>query len=116
MITSKAGQGAAGRLLKRSCRGGIPAPETLKNTCRDYMSPPVVKKATLLSFIEAYMKTADKKPNTVNKVRHLLTHLRDYNPKLDFGDIDLKLFSFVGGFPAEKRKLARNTIAKDMPF
>jgi site-specific recombinase XerD len=98
----------------KELQSGIPAPETLKKYLRDYMSPPVVKKATLLSFIEAYMKTADKKPNTVKKYGTLLTHLRDYNPKLDFGDIDLNFFHLYVDFLQKKWKLARNTIAKDI--
>jgi integrase len=102
-------------------KNGIPAPDTLKKYLKNFMNKNIGKqedKTTLLSFIEKFIEESkgNKAENTVKKYGTLLTHLKEYykkKQKIDFNSINLDFFHSYTTFLKEK-KLAKNTIAKDI--
>jgi len=100
---------------------GTPTPETIKAHLKAYMdknNDKGEKKPSLLTFIDRFKEESKetKAQNTVKRYGTVIGHLQEYSKKkgkIDFDSINLDFFHSYVSF-LKSKKLARNSIAKDI--
>lgn len=106
---------------------GVPAPETIKNQLKEYINKVEEKKSDNTDFFklverfisgEIKTKGKDKSSNTLQNYKTVKGHLKDYEikskTKITFESINLDfVYSYVS-YLKKVKKLATNTIAKDI--
>jgi integrase len=110
-------------------KNGIPAKRTLKKHLDDFFYQNLVaedpsKKYTLLKLIQRFVdgeikyKGRDKSKGSLNNYRSVLLHLEAFQKKtgykVDFETINLDFFYSYTTYLKKEKKLAPNTIAKDI--
>jgi integrase len=115
------------RVFNAALKNGIPAPETVKKELKNYLNRVEDSKPDNSDFFklvdrfisgEIKAKGKDKSTNTLQNYNTVKGHLKDYEShfkvKITFDSINLDFFYSYVSYLKKIKRLATNTIAKDI--